>query len=53
MKCQISVSAPNKKHPEPEVRGVFDWVQFQKKTVNYRVNFPFSILHPQFYIYSK
>ena len=23
MKCQISVSAPNRKHPEPEVRGVF------------------------------
>ena len=21
MKCQISVSAPNRKHPEPEVRG--------------------------------
>ena len=39
----------------PNLRfGVFfDWVQFQKKTVNYRVNFPFSILHPQFYIYSK
>ena len=31
----------------------FDWVQFQKKTVNYCVNFPFSIFHPQFYIYSK
>ena len=39
----------------PNLRfGVFfDWVQFQKKTVNYRVNFPFSILYPQFYIYSK
>ena len=22
MKCQISVSAPNRKHPEPVVRGV-------------------------------
>ena len=53
MKCQISVSAPNRKHPEPVVRGVF-WIGFYFKR---KRSTTVLIFHPQFsilnFIYSK